>query len=106
MARRVLDQVRKLHQAGICHRDLKASDIVLHGDVPLLVDFDLGTEVIPDEPCFELLGPASGIPLPTVHRVVGLIDGVWWESLTPYVRPLWQDLGRLRDVDINLPGGG
>jgi serine/threonine protein kinase len=100
MAHRVLDQVRTLHQAGVCHRDLKATDIVVDGDQPLLIDFELGTEVNPFGPCYDLLGPQlSGVPLPPIHDYLGLREGVWWDTQTEHVRPLWRDLGRLADAD-------
>jgi serine/threonine protein kinase len=99
MARHVLRQVQELHRAGVCHRDLKADDIVVDGDQPLLIDFELGTEVDPTGPCYDLLGPqASGILLPPIHDYVGLRDGVWWDTPTTLVRPLWHDLGRLVEV--------
>jgi hypothetical protein len=81
MRRRVLDQIRRLHRAGVCHRDLKAPDIVLDRGTPLLIDFELGSKVDPDGGCFDLRGPwVSGIPAPKVHAFFGWHDGVWWGS--------------------------
>jgi hypothetical protein len=41
-----------------------------------------------------------------VHEVVGLHDGVWWDTPTTHVRPLWHILGRLSEVegDSGEPG--
>jgi serine/threonine protein kinase len=103
MAGRVIRQLKALHRVGICHRDLKAPDIVLNGEEPLLVDFELGTVSDPSGPCYDLLGPkASGIALPEVHAVIArlympqLINGVWWDSPAG---GLWTDLGHLPEVD-------
>jgi hypothetical protein len=96
--------VRRLHATGVCHRDLKLGEVLLgkNGEV-LFVDFELGAEVDGNGPCYDLLGPASGVPVPVIHLQIGLLDGVWWDSPTPMVRPLWQDLGHL--VDIEPPPG-
>lgn len=80
MARDVLAQIRGLHKAGVCHRDIKVDDIVLDGDRPLLIDLELGTKVDPNGQCYDLLGPASGVSLPLAHGVAGLVVGVWWDS--------------------------
>lgn len=80
MALRILRQVLALHEAGVCHRDLKVGDVVLDGDHPLLIDFDLGTAVAPSQVCFDLYGPASGVPVAPIHLAVGIADGVWWDS--------------------------
>ena len=71
MAGRVLRQVQELHRAGICHRDLKADEIVVDGEQPLLIDFELGTEVDPTGPCYDVLGPKladSATGDPRLHR--------------------------------------
>ncbi len=101
MARRILTKVRRLHAAGVCHRDLKPDDVVVAGDEPLLVDFELGTDVDPGERCYDTLGPsASGVPLPFVHAVVGLRHGVWWDTRSPMIgRPMWHVFGRLSEVE-------
>ena len=99
-ASRVLSQLHRLHAAGVCHRDLKPEDIVMDGDTPLFIDFDLGAEVDPNGPCYDLIGAeASGIPLPPIHACIGLREGVWWDTPTTRVRPLWHVLGRLPDVE-------
>ncbi len=95
VTRRVLDQVRLLHRAGVCHRDLKASDIVMEGDKPLFIDFELGIEVDPDRPCYDVLGPSSGVPLPPIHAAIGLTEGVWWDSTYPTT--LWHYFGHVAD---------
>jgi serine/threonine protein kinase len=99
MAKRVLSQIRKLHSAGVCHRDIKLSDIVLDGETPLFVDFELGTLVEPTEKCYDLYGPAGGVPLPEVHKVVLLLDGVWWDSPTLGLRRTWPGLPSWRVLD-------
>lgn len=98
-----INKLKTLHRVGICHRDLKAPDIVLNGEEPLLIDFELGTVSDPSGPCYDLLGPkASGIALPEVHAVIArlympqLINGVWWDSPAG---GLWTDLGHLPEVD-------
>jgi predicted Ser/Thr protein kinase len=96
IARRVLAQLRLLHQAGVCHRDLKAGDIVMEGDKPLFIDFELGTAVDPGSPCYDLLGPSCGVPLPPIHAAIGLTEGVWWDSTYPTT--LWHYLGHVADI--------
>ena len=99
MARLVLDQARRLHAAGVCTRDLKPDDVVVADGCPLIVDYDLGTVVDANGACYDLVGPASGIPLPAVHKTIGLIEGVWWDSPTHGVRPMWRVLGRVSETD-------
>ena len=99
MAARVLSQIHALHRAGVCHRDIKLSDVVLHGKVPLFVDFELGTLADPAKPCYDLLGPASGVPLPPVHEAVGLLDGVWWDSPALGLRRTWPGLPSWRALE-------
>jgi tRNA A-37 threonylcarbamoyl transferase component Bud32 len=95
----VLEQIHKLHAAGVCHRDLKLSEIVVDGDRPLLIDFDLSTEASPEQPCYDLLGPASGVPLPPIHACVGITQGVWWDTAAPQIgNPLWRLFGPLKTI--------
>lgn len=92
---RLLEQIRILHGAGVCHRDLKVQDIVLDGDRPLFVDFELAAGVDPTMPCYDLMGPASGISAPFVHQIIGLRDGVWWDTPNTLVSPLSAIFGQM-----------
>jgi hypothetical protein len=98
MAQRVLAHIHNLHRSGVCHRDIKLADIVLDGEIPLFVDFELGALVQPANHCYDLHGPASGVPLPQVHQVVQLFDGVWWDSPTLGLRRTWPDLPDLESI--------
>ncbi len=99
MARQVLSQIRTLHAAGICHRDMKLSDIVVDGDVPLFVDFELGTDVDPKRRCYDLYGPSRDVALPEVHQAIRLLEGVWWDSATLGLRRTWPGLPNWREID-------
>jgi hypothetical protein len=90
--------IERLHCAGICHRDVHRENIVLDGARPLLIDFELSAGVDPSCPCYDLLGPASGVPLPSQHEFLGLVHGIWWDSTSSHVRQLWRDLGRLAEI--------
>lgn len=81
MALAILQQLAALHTAGVCHRDLKVGDVVLDDGRPLFIDFDLSTEVDPAQTCYDLYGPASGVPVPPIHLHFGLAEGVWWDSV-------------------------
>lgn len=76
----VLQLVKKMHNLGICHRDLDAGNLVLRGHEPLVIDVELGCEVDPTGPCFDLRGPASGVPVADQHIAVGLEEGIWWDA--------------------------
>src|ERR1700682_917095 len=93
VGRDILGCTDRLHAAGLCHRDVHERNVVLDDLRPLLIDFELAIEVPPDQACYDLLGPASGTPLPGIHREINLVDDVWWDSPTPHVRCLCSDFG-------------
>jgi hypothetical protein len=100
-ATEVLTCVRRLHRAGVCHRDLKVGDILFGGDGEILfVDFELGAEVDPKGPCYDLLGPASGVPVPFVHPQMGSPVGIWWDAPNPW--GLWNQFGHV--AVVHSPG--
>src|SRR5207237_3334727 len=72
MAERLVQTIKRLRAAGVCHRDVKVTDVVVDRGQPLLIDFELGTEVDPGGPCYDLVGPGgSGIPIPPVDHAIG-----------------------------------
>jgi hypothetical protein len=106
VAHAVLACLERLHASGICHRDAHCENVVLDGARALLVDFELACDVDPGRPCYDLLGPTSGVPVPWQHEWLGIRDGVWWDSSAAQVRQLWQDLGRLEDMRSFEPKSG
>lgn len=80
----IRDQLHRLHAAGICHRDVHLGNVVIDAaGTPRFIDFELATRVDPNGPCFDILGPQSGVPVPEEHRRVGLAEGVWWNQWPP-----------------------
>ena len=78
------DQLRRLHEHGVCHRDVHEDNLVVdRADTPLFIDFELAVDVSPSGPCYDRLGAASGVPVPPAHTRVGLCAGVWWDSVMP-----------------------
>ncbi|QCO93704.1 serine/threonine kinase [Mycobacterium phage Schatzie] len=70
-ARALAELVAKLHQHGVSHRDVHPGNIVLKDGEPLLIDWETGI----DRPGYDLFGPASGIPVPSIHKQ---IDYAMW----------------------------
>lgn len=84
MRDRLRVQLRALHRAGVCHRDVHLGNVVVDAcGVPRFVDFELATRVDPTGGCFDLLGPASGVPVPDEHIEINMTDGVWWNQWPP-----------------------
>ena len=78
------EQLRRLHDEGVCHRDVHEDNLVIdRADTPLFIDFELAIDVAPSQPCYDRLGAASGVPVPSAHTRVGLEAGVWWDSVMP-----------------------
>lgn len=90
----VAAQVRALHTVGVCHRDIHLLNIVV-SDRPLFVDFELAVEVDAVHACYDEFGPSAQIPLPGAHANAGLVEGVWWDTPSELVPPLWRAFGRL-----------
>jgi tRNA A-37 threonylcarbamoyl transferase component Bud32 len=91
--------IHRLHAAGVCHRDLHVGNVVLEGARPYLIDFELAAWSDPSLRCYDFVGPNEAIDLPVAHRRVGLLDGVWWDSPTPFVRTLRAALGPVATID-------
>jgi Phosphotransferase enzyme family len=91
----LLQLLSRLHSAGICHRDCHRENIVLDKGLPVLIDFELAIECDPNTPCYDLVGPASGITLPDQHQSIGLFAGVWWDSPFVGMANLVKDFGPL-----------
>jgi hypothetical protein len=96
----VRELINGMHALGICHRDLHDRNVVIGpGDVPLAIDMEHACDAHPRGPCYDLVGPSSGIPVPLHHARQGgvIAEGIWWGSgdpgggLTP--------LGRVFDSD-------
>ncbi len=84
MRDRLRAQLRALHRAGVCHRDVHLGNVVVDGcGVPRFVDFELAARVDPAGGCFDLLGPESGVPVPREHAENGISGGVWWNQWPP-----------------------
>ena len=100
LARSLLDCVQRLHSLGICHRDLHVGNVVVEGDRPFLVDFELALRTPAAGSCYDLMGPASGVRVPFRHEFLEIAEGVWWDTPTtsPRVRAIWRDLGGLEEV--------
>jgi serine/threonine protein kinase len=84
MRDRIRVQLRALHRAGVCHRDVHLHNVVVdEAGVPRFIDFELAARVDPRSGCFDLEGPASGVPVPAEHADGGLKTGVWWNQWPP-----------------------
>lgn len=84
MRDRIRAQLRGLHRAGVCHRDVHIGNVVVDScGVPRFVDFELAARVDPEGGCFDLVGPDSGVPVPREHAEHGLPGGVWWNQWPP-----------------------
>lgn len=78
------EQLRRLHDHGVCHRDVHEDNLVIEkSGTPLFIDFELAIDVSPSDACYDRIGPASGVPVPPAHTRVGLYAGVWWDSVMP-----------------------
>jgi hypothetical protein len=64
----------------------------------LLVDFELACFVDPGHPCYDLIGPVSGVEVPTQHVFLGVVEGFWWDSTATRKTMLWREFGHLADV--------
>lgn len=82
MHERILQLVREMHAQGICHRDLHVQNVVVCEGRPMAIDPQLATNADPSKQCYDLDGPASGMPIPMPHQMLaGYRDsGVWWRS--------------------------
>lgn len=81
MRARLLDQLVKLHELGMCHRDLQLNNIVVgEQDIPLFVDLELATEHGGAIGSYDVFGPCTGVAIPDVHPDIGLPDGIWWNA--------------------------
>lgn len=84
MRARLIALVRGVHAAGVCHRDLHVSNIILVKDgKPLVIDPEHALEVDPRGPCFDICGPKSRVPVAPDHVAQpGPISttGVWWDA--------------------------
>ncbi len=89
----LVEVVQHLHRAGICHRDLHVANLVLDGTRPYIIDFELATWSDPAVRCYDFFGPNAAVELPVAYERIGLWDGVWWDSPTPWVRTLGSVLG-------------
>lgn len=81
MRTRVLRLIEQLHARGICHRDLHDRNLILGaGDQPQVIDVEWACDVDPAAPCYDLCGPASGVPVPATHLSSGapFARGVCW----------------------------
>ncbi|EXG82986.1 diguanylate cyclase [Cryptosporangium arvum] len=52
LAPRLADAVARMHARGVTHKDLNPANIVLAGDRPTLIDFDLATTFAEERPAF------------------------------------------------------
>mgnify|MGYP001384190172 CR=1 FL=1 len=100
LARSLLDCVRRLHALGICHQDLHVDNVVVDGVRPLLIDFELALRTSRANPCYDLVGPTSGVPVHARHLFKGISEGVWWDSPTAQVRTIGRYLGSVEEADV------
>lgn len=83
MRRNLLQNIDEMHRLGVCHRDLHPWNVLVRDDAPLFIDLELATEVDPNDACFDLIGPESGVAVAEQHRnLAGWLAfcGVWWDS--------------------------
>jgi tRNA A-37 threonylcarbamoyl transferase component Bud32 len=103
LARSLLECVRRLHALGICHQDLHVDNVAVDGTRPLLIDFELALRTSSDQPCYDLVGPASGVPVHERHLFKEITEGVWWDSSTTQVRTIGRYLGSVEEADAQHP---
>ncbi len=58
--RRLLEAVRDVHAAGVLHRDLKPTNVVMEGRSPILIDFGLAR--LAEDPRLTMAGTVLGTP--------------------------------------------
>jgi hypothetical protein len=104
LARAVLACIDGVHAAAMCHRDVHRDNFVLDGAKALLIEFELACNVEPARPCYDLIGPASGVPVHERHTFLGVTEGFWWDSSATRKTMLWQEFGQLADVRAHMPG--
>lgn len=84
MRTRLYDQICRLHDCGICHRDLQLTNVVLSEDLqPLFIDLEISVDVCTETPCYDLYGPSAHVAVPAIHHDLDLEDGVWWDAPWP-----------------------
>jgi hypothetical protein len=98
VARAILDCIEGVHAAGMCHRDVHRDNFVVDGAKVLLIDFELARNVDPKSPCYDLIGPPSGVEVPQQHTFLGVTEGFWWDSSATRKTMLWREFGHLADL--------
>ena len=104
MARLIYDRVLRMHQHGICHRDLHAANIVVIADEPFFVDPDFASRCDPSLPPYDLYGPGpSKVDVPEAHLAYPPNrGGVWWDC-DAEVPALHIFFGRVATVGTDRP---
>ncbi len=82
MKSRLRERIEQLHEAGICHRDLRSENLLVDEEGQIrFVDFLLAERVDPAGSCYDLDGPSERIPVPEAHaQQPGHEGGVWCDS--------------------------
>jgi thiamine kinase-like enzyme len=79
----------------MCHRDAHRDNFLVDGAKALLIDFELACWVDPARPCYDLIGPASGVEVPEQHTFLRMTEGIWWDSSAERKTMLWREFGHL-----------
>ena len=106
LARAVLACIEGVHAAGMCHRDIHRDNFLVDGARALLIDFELACRVDPARPCYDLIGPASGVEVPEQHKFLRVTEGFWWDSSAERKTMLWREFGHLADLTGPEAGRG
>jgi len=97
MRDKIVSQILKMHSLGVAHRDLHNRNVVVIGNEPRFIDFELSAEVekgLDEKFSYDLYGPNQYIQPPPEHQRMGI--SVNWGTPKNQIRGLGVDYGDIR----------